>query len=206
MSKLQLLVATTNLKKLRELQELLVDLDIQCLSLKDFPLVTPVEETGKTFEANAELKALGYARQTGMLTLGEDSGLCCDALNGGPGVLSARFSGLDKNDDANNQKLLELLSDVPDDKRTAHYESVVVIAEPQRVIGVASGQVHGVIARELRGNGGFGYDPLFYYPPFQRTFGEITSEMKHSVSHRSQALVNVRMLLQEHLKKVSQGR
>ena len=195
----RLLVATTNAKKLKELQDLLADLPIQCVSLKDFPEIKVVEESGKTFEANAELKALGYAGQTGMLTLGEDSGLCCVALQGAPGVLSARFSGEEKNDDANNRKLLQIMEKVPDEKRNAYYESAVAIAEPRKLLGMMSGQVHGAILRELRGSGGFGYDPLFYYPPFERTFGQVPLELKHSVSHRSQALAKVRVFLKRYL-------
>ncbi len=195
----RLLVATTNLKKLKELQDLLADLPVQCVSLKDFPGVTAVEETGKTFQANAELKALGYAGQTGLLTLGEDSGLCCDALQGAPGVMSARFSGAEKDDNANNRKLLQTMETVPDAERSAYYESAVAIAAPRQLIGTVSGRVHGVITRELRGSGGFGYDPLFSYPPFGQTFGEVPIELKHSVSHRSRALAQVHVLLERYL-------
>lgn len=195
----RLLLATTNLKKLKELQELLAALPFRCLSLKDVPEVAGVEETGATFEENAILKATGYAFQTGTLTLGEDSGLCCDALSGAPGVLSARFSGFEKNDDANNQKLLELLRDVPDEKRTAYYESAIAIAEPGRLIGVVKGQVHGTITHKPAGSGGFGYDPLFFFPQFGKTFAEVPAAMKHRVSHRGRAWAQALVLLKEHL-------
>ncbi len=200
--KTKLLLATTNAKKLKELQEILADLPVQCLSLRDFPGVTDVEETGRSFEENAKIKAAGYAQQTGVLTLGEDSGICCDALDGAPGVFSARFCGEFQGDDANNAKLLEVMKDVPDAKRTAYYESAIALAEPGKLIGVVKGQVHGTITSELRGHGGFGYDPLFFYPPFQKTFGEVPIEMKHSVSHRGQALHKFRELLQSHLKPI----
>jgi XTP/dITP diphosphohydrolase len=199
-TKTKLLLATTNAKKLKELQELLADLPVQCLGLRDFPDVKSVEETGRTFEDNARVKAMGYAEQTGVLTLGEDSGICCDALNGEPGVFSARFCGEFQSDDANNAKLLELMNDVPDEKRTAYYESSIALAEPGKLIGVVKGQVHGLITRELRGSGGFGYDPLFFYPPYQKTFGEAPLEMKHRVSHRGQALGKFRELFQGYLK------
>ncbi len=199
-SKTRLLIATSNVKKLKELQELLSGLPIQCLALCDFPDVVEVEETGLTFEENAQIKALGYAGQTGVLTLGEDSGICCDALKGAPGVFSARFCGESKNDDANNKKLLESMRHVLDEKRSAYYESAIALAEPEKLIGIVRGQVHGLITRELRGNGGFGYDPLFFYPPFQKTFGEVSIEMKHRVSHRSQALGKFRALLEDYLK------
>ena len=188
---------------MKELRELLADLPVECLGLHDFPDVKDVEETGRTFEENAKIKALGYAGQTGALTLGEDSGICCDALDGAPGVFSARFCGESKNnDDANNEKLLELMRDVPEDKRTAHYESAIALAESGTLIGVVRGQVHGLIARELQGKGGFGYDPLFFYPSFQKTFGEVPIAMKHRVSHRGQALGKFRDLLQDYLKRV----
>ncbi len=195
----RLLVATSNQKKLKELRELLEGFPVQCLGLGDFPQIREVEETGRTFEENARIKALGYAGQTGILTLGEDSGICCEALNGEPGVYSARFCGESKSDDANNQKLLDLMKEVPEGKRSAYYESAIALAEPSKLIGTVRGQVHGVIARELRGSGGFGYDPLFFYPPYQKTFGEVPSEMKHRVSHRGQALAKFRELLKEYL-------
>lgn len=200
--KTKLLLATSNAKKLKELQELLLDLPVQCLSLCAYPGLREVEETGRTFEENAKIKALGYAVQTGLLTLGEDSGICCEALGGAPGVFSARFCGESKNDDANNKKLLESLREVPDEKRMAYYESAIALAEPEKLIGVVRGQVHGLITRELRGSGGFGYDPLFFYPPYQKTFGEVPIEMKHRVSHRGQALGEFQELLQNYLKRV----
>ncbi len=198
-TKARLLVATTNAKKLKELQELLSDLPILCLSLRDFPDVKNVEETGRTFEENAKIKALSYAEQTGTLTLGEDSGICCAALKGAPGVFSARFGGESQNDDANNKKLLELMRNVPEENRTAYYESAIALAEPAKLLGVVTGQVHGLITRELHGDGGFGYDPLFFYPPYQKTFGEVPIAMKHRVSHRGQALEKFRKLLQNYL-------
>ncbi len=191
----RLLVATSNLKKLKELHELLAGLPVELLSLKDIPGISEVEETGSTFEENAVLKARGYAAQTGLLTMGEDSGICCDALNGDPGVFSARYAGAGKNDDDNNAKLLEVMKHVPEEQRTAYYESAIALAESGKLIGVVKGQVHGVIANELHGTGGFGYDPLFYYPPYQKTFGQVSSEMKHKVSHRGKALEEFRKLL-----------
>jgi len=201
-SKRRLLVATTNAKKLRELQDLLAGLPVECLGFHDFPMIQTVEETGRTFEENAKIKAMSYAEQTGVLTLGEDSGLCCDALDGAPGVFSARFCGEFHSDEANNAKLIEMLKDVPDEKRTAYYESAIALAEPGKLIGVVRGQVHGRIARELLGGGGFGYDPLFFYPPFQKTFGEVPLAMKHRVSHRGRALGKFRELLQNYLNQV----
>jgi non-canonical purine NTP pyrophosphatase (RdgB/HAM1 family) len=194
-----LLIATTNKKKLGEFETLFKDFPLEFRSLKDFPQIKEVEETGKTFEENAALKALGYAKQTGLLTLGEDSGLCCDALEGAPGVYSARFAGEGKSDADNNQKLLRLLEKVPTNCRGAHYKSVIAIAEPGKLIGTVEGEVHGVIHPHLEGTGGFGYDPLFFYTPYGKTFGEISPEMKHKVSHRAKAFEKVKLLLREYL-------
>jgi XTP/dITP diphosphohydrolase len=195
----KLLVASTNKKKLAELQVLLNDLPLELIILSDIGKFTEVEETGKTFEENASLKALGYAKQTGFLTLGEDSGLSCDALEGAPGVYSARFSGPGKSDHENNLKLLKLLEKVPDNCREAHFTSAIAIAEPDKLIGVVRGEVHGFVSKELRGENGFGYDALFFYPPFAKNFGEVSSEMKHRVSHRAKALEKAKAILHRHL-------
>lgn len=196
---LKMLVATTNRKKLEELRDLLRDLEIELFSLTDFPDIKEVPETGKSFDENAILKAEGYASQTGFLTLGEDSGLCCDALEGAPGIYSARFAGEGKDDQANNDKLLRLLNKVPVNCRSAHYVSVVALADPGQLLKTVRGEVHGVIATEPKGSGGFGYDPIFYYPPYESTFGEVSAGMKHKVSHRSEALRKLKDFLKEYL-------
>lgn len=183
-----LLVATANRKKLAELQTLLSNLPVKLKCLADFPNIMEVPEIGKTFEENASLKALGYAKQTWLLTLAEDSGLCCDALEGAPGVYSARFAGAAKSDLENNRKLLKLLEKVPDHCRGAYFHSAIAIAEPDRMVRVVEGRVYGFISREIRGENGFGYDPVFFYQPFGKTFGEVSPELKHRVSHRAQAL------------------
>lgn len=185
----KILIATTNKHKIEEFQKLFAEssLDVEVFQLKDFSNIKTVEETGQTFEDNAKLKALGYAQQTGLLTLAEDSGLSCDVLEGAPGVYSARFSGEKATDESNNQKLLKIFKPIPDNCRAAHYTAVIAIAKPGKVIGMAQGEVHGYIAKEPKGNNGFGYDPLFFYPPFDRTFGEVLPEMKNKVSHRSKA-------------------
>ena len=195
----QLLIASGNSKKLKEMQDLLTGLPFDALSLKSFPDVKEVPEDGKTFEENAAAKALGYAQATGLLTLAEDSGLCCEALDHAPGIYSARFSGLDKNDHENNLKVLRLLEKIPDNCRGAYFKSAVALAEPGRLVGVVSGEVHGYIAREIRGTNGFGYDVIFYYPPFQKTFGEVPAEMKYKVSHRFKALEKAKVLLETQL-------
>ncbi|MCM8775268.1 MAG: RdgB/HAM1 family non-canonical purine NTP pyrophosphatase [Candidatus Omnitrophica bacterium] len=195
----KLLVATTNSKKLIELKILLAGLPCDLIGLSDLACYDDVPENGTTFAENASLKALGFANQSGLLTLAEDSGLCCDALNGAPGIYSARFAGPSKSDLENNKKLLKLLEDVPDEKRGAHFKSAVAIAKPGRVIGIVEGEVHGRVHREISGTNGFGYDPVFFYPPFQATFGMVSSERKNQVSHRSQALRKARDVLQAYL-------
>lgn len=198
---LKLLVATTNPKKLIELRTLVADLGLDLLCLSDLPGYTEVPETGTTFQENAILKARGYAAQTGCLTLGEDSGLSCDALNGAPGVYSARFAGEDKDDAANNDQVLNLMKPIPDDHRGAHFISAVALADAAHLIGVVEGKVDGQISREVVGSNGFGYDPIFYYPPFGKTFGQVPSEMKHQVSHRAEALKKAKTLLRDYLRK-----
>ncbi len=195
MSPRQLLIASTNPKKLKEMQDLLSGLPYTITSLASFADVTEVPETGSTFEENAAAKALGYARQTGLLTLAEDSGLCCEALEGAPGVYSARFSGADKNDHENNLKVLRLLEKVPDNCRGAHFKSAAALASPEKVLGVVTGEVHGAITHEIRGQNGFGYDVIFYYPPFKKTFGEVSADMKYRVSHRFKTMEKLRKLL-----------
>lgn len=195
----KLLVATTNQKKLKELQALLAELPIELVNLSSFPEVQEVEENGDSFEANATLKAVGYSKQTGLLTLGEDSGLCVDALDGGPGIYSARFAGEGKSDADNNAKLLRLMEKMPGMCRGAHYHSSIVIADGDNVLTHASGQVYGMIEHELKGTGGFGYDPLFFYPEFGKTFGEVAPEKKQSVSHRAQALSKIKAFLENYL-------
>ena len=127
--------------------------------------------------------------------MGEDSGICCKALEGAPGIYSARFAGQDKNDAANNEKLLSLLENRKDSEREAFYESQIALALPEKIIGAVGGDVHGFIATEPMGNGGFGYDPIFFYPPFNKTFGQVTDSEKNKVSHRGVASLKFRLLL-----------
>ncbi len=199
MAFMNLLVATTNKKKLLEIQELFAGFPLRLLSLADLPACQEIPETGKTFKDNAVLKALGYTRQSGLLTMAEDSGLSCDALEGAPGVYSARFAGESCNDGANNAKLLKFLEKIPDNCRGAHYTSAIALANGGEIIGVVEGEVHGVISRELRGTHGFGYDPLFFYPAYGKTFGEVSAEMKHRVSHRAKAFEKAKVLLKHYL-------
>ncbi len=200
-SKIKLLVGTGNRKKLEELESLLADLPFQLLSLSQFPDVQEIAEDGKTFEENAIKKALGFAQQTGLLTLGEDSGLVVEALEGSPGVYSARFAGPEKDDLKNCLKVLQLMERLPDNCRGASFKSAIAIASPDRVIGAVEGEVKGAIAYAMRGSGGFGYDPIFIYGPYGgKTFGEVSSAWKHKVSHRGEAAKKAKKILEEYAK------
>lgn len=196
----KLLLGTGNRKKLEELQTLLKGVPFDRLSLRDIPSVKEVVEDGKTFEANAVKKAQEIAKQTGLLTLAEDSGLMVEALEGNPGVYSARFAGPEKDDVKNCQKVLRLMEKLPDTCRGACFKSAVAIASPERLIGIVEGEVRGEIARQMRGKNGFGYDPIFIYGPYQKTFGEVPAEMKHRVSHRAQAIEKAGKILEEYVK------
>ena len=194
----RLLLATGNRKKLAEIEKLLQGVPFRLVSLRDFPEVKEVEEDGKTFRENAAKKASGFAQQAGLLTLAEDSGLSVEALEGNPGVYSARFSGPEKNDVKNCEKVLRLMEKLPDNCRGASFHSAVAMATPERIVGVVEGEVRGAIAREMRGTGGFGYDPIFLYGPYEgKTFGEISQEMKDRVSHRAEAIRKAKKILEE---------
>ena len=165
--------------------------------LSEFPGAELPEETGQAYADNALVKARTASRLTGSLALGDDSGLEVDALGGAPGLHTARFGGPGLSDRQRWELLLERLHDVPPAGRTARFRCVIALAGPGRGERVVEGVVEGVIARAPRGSGGFGYDPVFFYPPLGRTFGEISDEEKRRVSHRGKALAAARRLLGE---------
>ena len=183
----EIVAATRNAGKLRELHQLVADLPVVVLSAEDVNL-PDVDETGATFEENAVKKAVNAARITGRISLGEDSGLEVDALGGKPGVYSSRFAGPKATDEDRNRLILEQLAGVPWEKRTARYRAVVAVATPDGRVEISHGVCEGIIAEQPDGTNGFGYDPIFFYPPFGCTFGRATPDMKNSVSHRGQAL------------------
>lgn len=185
---MKLVLATRNRGKIKELSALLAPLGYEVVSLEDFPGVPEVPEDGATFAENAVKKATAVARHTGHLVLADDSGLEVDCLGGAPGVLSARFAGEHGNDRANNEKLLALLAGVPTEKRTARFRCVVAVATPAGEVWTAEGSCEGIIADAPRGEGGFGYDPLFYVPELGKTFAELEPEVKNRLSHRARAL------------------
>lgn len=182
--------------------ELLAPLGIEVLTLADFRDAVDVIEDGETFAANAAKKACEQAQHLGRWVLGEDSGLVVDALDGAPGVYSARFAGEDADDAANNRHLLEQLAGVPDAQRTAHYVCHAALADPMGNIRAESeGRCHGRIIHMPRGSAGFGYDPLFLIPEYHRTFGQLGGTVKACLSHRARAL---RRLLPD-LRKLTRG-
>jgi XTP/dITP diphosphohydrolase len=191
-----LVVGTRNRKKLDEIVEILGDLNLQLTDLTSFPAAPDVIEDGSTFEANARKKATELAKALNQSVLAEDSGLVVPALNGRPGVYSARYAGEHGDDAANNARLLAELAPLPDDRREAFYVCVAALADPEgNVHTVVEGRCHGIITREARGTGGFGYDPLFLIPEYHRTFGELSSRVKHALSHRARALTRLRPIL-----------
>jgi XTP/dITP diphosphohydrolase len=187
---IQLCCATSNPGKLREFrlaaEELGALQPVQIELLTNFHDLPGVVEDGLTFGANAMIKASHYSRHHAGLLFADDSGLVVDALDGAPGVYSARFSGQGATDESNNRLLLEKMRGV--ENRSAHFVCVVALAERSRILGIYVGSVNGVILKEPRGSGGFGYDPLFLYEPLGRTFGELEDAAKFSISHRGQAL------------------
>lgn len=192
----ELLIATHNAGKIRELNELLSDLPLRLRRLSEFPQIAEVEETGETFAANAELKARLYSRQTNLWTLADDSGLEVDALDGAPGVLSARYGGANATDAERNARLLAALSRTDDPQRTARFNCAIALYEPEtETTRIFSGTCEGRIARHPRGNKGFGYDPLFVPDGYTQTFGELPDELKQQISHRARALKAVRAYL-----------
>ncbi len=193
---MKLVLATRNLGKVRELGEMLSDQrKVEILSLIDFPDAPQIVEDGETYQDNAVKKAAQIAEHTGYLTLGDDSGLEVDALNGAPGVHSARYAGENASDAQRIEKLLDALKDVPDDQRTARFKCAIAIAEPEGQSNVVVGVCEGKIIRESRGVHGFGYDPVFVPAGYDRTFAELGDEVKNRISHRAKALRMANKLL-----------
>jgi len=196
-----LLIATRNQNKLNEIRNILSSFTVTIFSLDDLGDPIPdVIEDRKTFKENALKKAFLIASRTNYLTLAEDSGLCIDFLHGEPGVFSARFSGFGKDDRKNRLKVLTLMNNVTDEERKARFVCAVALATPQKVIGLVEGMCEGYITHKEIGNNGFGYDPIFYYPPLKKTFGELRLEEKNKVSHRFRAMNMIKSILDDYLK------
>lgn len=187
-----LVVGTGNRKKGLEMADLVAPLGLQVKTLAEFGPVNDVVEDGDSFAANAALKAIAHARHLGQWVIADDSGLVVDALDGQPGIYSARFAGPECDDDANNRHLLKLLGDTPLEKRTGHYVCHITLADPQgNIRAEAEDYCHGRIRFEADGEGGFGYDPLFEIVEYHRTFGRLSPAVKACLSHRARALRKV---------------
>ncbi len=186
---MKLLLATRNVGKLEEMEDLLQGLDVQTATIADLPQAPHVEETGSTLQENAAMKASQCAKACGMHAVADDSGLFVDALGGRPGVRSARYAGPGAGSEALCGKLLEEMQGVPRDGRSARFRCCIVLADPGGgLIFTVEGAVEGIITEQMRGTGGFGYDPVFYHPPSGATFAEVSRRRKNAVSHRGRAL------------------
>lgn len=192
----KIVIATANAHKLVEIKDILKQLPVELLSLQDFPEIPPIEESGHTFEENALLKARTVFRHCGILTLADDSGLEVDALGGAPGIYSARYAGEAHDYAANNRKLLQDLKDVPPEKRGAQFRCVVAVVG-EKGEQISEGIVRGRIISELRGEKGFGYDPLFIPEGFDETFAELGEALKNQISHRARAFGKAKEILEK---------
>ncbi|WP_226673285.1 XTP/dITP diphosphatase [Rossellomorea aquimaris] len=184
----RVIIATKNKGKAKEFQHMFAPYGYEVQTLLDLPHIDDVEETGVTFEENAILKAETVAEELGALVIADDSGLSIDALEGRPGVYSARYAGEEKSDEANMEKVLGELESVDESDRTARFYCVLAIAGPDMETKTVTGTCEGMILREKRGTNGFGYDPIFFVPSLDKTMAELTQEEKSRISHRGHAL------------------
>lgn len=201
----KLLVATHNAGKVREYRQLLADLPLEVTYLDEEGVDFDVEETGESFTENAVQKATAYAEATGLWTWADDSGLEVDALDGAPGIRSSRYAGPGASDEDRYRKLLRELDGVPWEARTARFRCVVAITTPEGEVRSAPGRCEGIIGFEPRGSHGFGYDPVFFLPQFDRTMAELSPEVKNRISHRARAAQEAKKLLREMLDVRSQS-
>ena len=192
----RLLLATRNPGKVREYLRFLEDLPVNVVTLDEAGIEDDVDETGETILQNAVLKATAYAEKSGMLTLADDSGLEVDALDGEPGVRSARYAGDGASEDTRNRYLLQKLENIPDDRLQARFRCVIAIATPDLEIETSEGTCEGRMVREPRGSTGFGYDPIFYVPEYDMHMAELTMDEKNSISHRGKAMAGARPIVE----------
>lgn len=193
----RIVLATNNRHKIKEIKNILSGLSVEIMTLEDFPGAPRVEETGKTLEENAILKAEAIYKFTGLPSVADDSGLEVDILHGAPGVLSSRFAGEHCSFEDNNRKLLQLMSRVPPEKRGAKFVCVVALMRDCNRMITVKGEVKGLITLEERGENGFGYDPLFYLPQLNKTFAQLSFEEKNRISHRAQAFGKAKDLIRK---------
>lgn len=192
---LEIVLATRNRDKIREIKKMLNGINVRLLSLEDFPGCPEVVEDGETLEANAKKKALVVSQYTKKLSLAEDTGLEVEALSGAPGIHSARFAGDNCTYEDNNKKLLKLMQKLSLGERRAKFRCVAALARPEGEVVTCEGVCEGIIALEMKGKSGFGYDPLFLLPEYGKTFAELGEEMKNKISHRARALVKIKKII-----------
>ena len=198
MNNMKIVAATGNKHKIEEIESITKKFGMNVITKAEAGVGDlEVEETGTTFEENSLIKAEAIMKATGMPAIADDSGLEADALNGAPGVYSARFSGEGATDESNNAKLLKLMENIPDDERSARFVSVVTLCFPDGTVVAARGECPGTLRRSPRGDGGFGYDPLFVPVGYDKTYAEISAEEKNIIRHRAKALGILRMKLKE---------
>ena len=184
----KIIFATSNEGKMKEIRELLKDLDIRLLSMKEAGIDTEIEETGTTFEENAVIKAKHVMELCGEIVLADDSGLEVDYMNKAPGIYSARFMGEDTSYDIKNKYIIDQLAEAKDDERSARFVCVIACAIPNGPVITKSATIEGFITKEIKGANGFGYDPIFYVPKYRCTTAEMDPEQKNEISHRGKAL------------------
>lgn len=192
-----IIFATGNQEKMREIRMILADVGTPILSMKEAGITADIVENGKTFEENAIIKAKTIMELTGDMALADDSGLEIDYLNGEPGIYSARYMGEDTSYDIKNRSLIDRLEGVPEEQRTARFVCCIACALPDGRILTSRGTMEGHIGYEIKGSNGFGYDPIFYLPEFGCTSAQLTPEQKNEVSHRGKALREMRRMLEE---------
>lgn len=201
---MKIVAATNNRHKVKELVALFEGNDVELVTLGDIGFTDEIIEDGDTFLENARIKAMTVHKATGLACVADDSGLCVDVLGGEPGIYSARYAsenGENSDDKANNEKLLSKLKDVPDNERTARFVSAICFIDEDGTEISVLGKCEGIITRQEMGEGGFGYDPLFFFPQFGKTFGELSASEKNEVSHRANAVKMLRVKLKEHFEK-----
>ncbi|MDY6864178.1 MAG: XTP/dITP diphosphatase [Thermodesulfobacteriota bacterium] len=201
MDKIELVFATRNFNKLKEIRTIFKDSMFKILSLDNFPEIPSWHEDGESFAENAIKKATIVAKYTGKYTIADDSGLEVEALNGRPGIYSARYAGKNSDDKANNNKLIKELKGIPQNKRDAMFRCVIVVASPDCKYCLAEGTCKGNIIDIPRGKNGFGYDPIFFIPDIKRTMAELSLSEKNKISHRALAIKELKKILPEFLKK-----
>ena len=195
---MQIILATHNRGKMKEMYSILAHLPVKLLTLDDFPQIGEIPETGETLKVNAFIKAETVHQKTGLPALADDTGLEVDALDGAPGVHSSRYDGETATFEDNCRKMMQEMDGIPAEERTARFHTVIAFVSDSGNEWT-EGMVEGRILDKKRGDGGFGYDPLFYYPPLKKTFAELNSEQKNNISHRGKALRNFCQILEKRI-------